>query len=274
MLYAVFVSLIFWLVGQTWMERQIVDERMKKVTDPVGWRLGRKGAIFKPEFVGEKGALKNMFAFRVAPSLQQVTVFIVICGAVSTVIFLKLQAPIFSKAVLAMAFSIVALRFLRSVAERRRVDLMRNELPGAMDLMVICLEAGLGINSAFLRVSNEMEGTPLGEELKQTFNEVSAGVPLDSALRNFAKRAKIAELNAIVVAIIQAQKMGTALAATFRIQAESLREQYKMRMKEKIMKMPIKILFPLVFFIFPVLFLVILGPAAIAIYKQFIQGGL
>jgi tight adherence protein C len=138
-------------------------------------------------------------------------------------------------------------------------------------LIVICLEAGLGINAAFLRVSNEMPNAILGRELRQTLNEMTAGIPLDKALRNLSTRAAIPEISGVVVSVIQAQKMGTALAQTFRVQAESLRETYRLKMKEHIMKVPIKILLPLVLFILPSIFVVILGPAFMTIMEQFSQ---
>ncbi len=155
---------------------------------------------------------------------------------------------------------VLVIRIFRLAGKRKRLERIQRELPGALDLMVVCLEAGLAINSALLRIANEMEGSPLGKELRRAASEVNAGIPLEDALRNLAKRTDISDLNTIVSAIIQAQKMGSSLALTFRVQADTLREKYKMNIKERIQKIPVKILFPLVLFIFPALFVVILGP--------------
>ena len=273
LLFCFFVTGIVYLLGSTMMDRQVIDERVKKFSRPgAGRSATQRTDILKAEFFAKKTNLRRLFEFKVAPNPQQVVVFLIVWGAVTFLIFSKLNLPPLSKVVLAALVSFVALRMLKIIAVRRRRAALERELPGTLDLIVICLEAGLGINAAFLRVSNEMENTPLGGELKQTFNEVSAGIPLDMALRNLAKRTETGDINAIVVSVIQAQKMGTAIATTFRVQSESLREKYKMKMKEKIMKVPIKILFPLVFFIFPTLFVVILGPAMISIVKQFGTG--
>lgn len=262
------VTGLVWYFGNGFLEKQIVEERMKRFTRPFGSQRLKDG-ILKTEFNAKK-SFKRSFDMG-AVKFENIASYLVVWIGISFFLVFKVNAPPFFKFLFIVIFPLWVMQILKWTAKRRRRARIEKELPGTLDLIVICLEAGLGINAAFLRVSNEMENSPLGDDLKQTFNEVSAGVPLDQALRNFARRAAIPDLNAIVVAVIQAQKMGTAVAMTFRVQAESLREQYKMRMKEKIMKAPVKVLFPLVFFIFPALFIVILGPAMISIFNQFVQ---
>jgi tight adherence protein C len=181
------------------------------------------------------------------------------------VLIVVLPFPWANKLILLVAAPILAVRMTRLVLLRRYIEQMERALPGALDLIVVCLEAGLGINAALLRVANELEGTPLGRELKQMVHEIAAGLPLEDALRTFARRSRVEETHAMVTAIIQAEKLGSSIAVTFRVQAETLRERYKMKIKEKIQKIPIKILFPLVFFIFPALFVVVLGPAILSV---------
>lgn len=232
-------------------------------------KLARTKSIYKSN-KKESELSRKMKEIRSAMSPTQFIVFVSLWMAAAGYVFLMVDIPFMNKLLLAIIPGVVAGRIIVIMTKRNRIAKLKQELPGAMDLIVICLEAGVSINAAFLRVANELgEDSPLGKELRQTFNEVNAGMPLDAALKNFAKRTNIEDINVVVAAIVQAQKLGSALALTFRVQANSLREKYRLRLKEEIQKVPIKILFPLVFFIFPTLLLVILGPAMIQIMKTF-----
>lgn len=210
-----------------------------------------------------------MFNFPIFPSVQHILIFGGIWLGSTYGLFFKTTLPGGTKGLLAFLFAFVLLPVLRLATIRYRHTLIRKDLPGTLDLIVVCLEAGLGISAAFLRVANELGNVPLGDELRLTFNQINAGIPFEIGMRNFGRRCNLTEINALVVTVIQSQKMGTAMAKTFRVQSESIRELYRLKAKEEIMKIPIKILFPLVFFIFPALFVVILGPAVINIVKTF-----
>ncbi len=164
--------------------------------------------------------------------------------------------------ILAIGFNVAT--FMYGVRKTRRITRIQRDLPGAIDLMVICLAAGLGISASFERVSREMEGSVLGDEFRRMVNESNSGMPLEEALRNFAARLDLPEVSGIVGPIIQAHKSGASISETFQIQAESLREKMKLQVKEKMLRVPVLVLFPMLVFIMPVIFILVLGPALVS----------
>jgi tight adherence protein C len=138
-------------------------------------------------------------------------------------------------------------------------------LPDALDFLVVCVEAGLGLNAALLRVGSEIKvkSRALGEELTLVNQEMRTGVSRERALRHLSQRNMVEDLNVVVASLILADKLGTSIADTLRAQAESLRTRVRQRAEERAAKSGIKLLFPLVFMILPTLFIVILGPAMI-----------
>lgn len=138
-------------------------------------------------------------------------------------------------------------------------------LPGTLDLLVVCVEAGMSIQSALVRVAEETKGNPLSEEFKYTFHELNAGSPLDEAFQHLGQRTKVADLQALSTSITQADKLGIGLGETLRNQAKFLRETIRMRTREKIMKLPIKMIIPVVFFIMPAIFTVVAGPSLLQV---------
>jgi len=144
-------------------------------------------------------------------------------------------------------------------------------LPGALDLLVICLEAGLAMDAAVVRVATELgRGNPiLGGELLQVSREVQAGLPRRDALRNLADRTGVAELTTLTALLAQSDRLGTSVAQALRVQAESMRTRRRQRAEEQAAKAAVKIVFPLVFCIFPALFVVVLGPALLTVAAMF-----
>jgi tight adherence protein C len=143
-------------------------------------------------------------------------------------------------------------------------------LPDAFDLITTCVEAGLGLEAALARVSEKVEG-PFGEELNIMLREVAMGKLRRDALREVAERTGVPDLTAFINAVVQAESMGTSIAAVLRVQAEQMRTKRRQRAEQQAQAAPIKMMFPLVLFIFPTLFIVILGPAAISIYESFVS---
>lgn len=141
--------------------------------------------------------------------------------------------------------------------------------PDALDLMTVCIEAGLGTEAAMTRVAEEIEtGSPvLSEELRLVTLELRAGAPRERALRNLALRTGVDQVNGFVSMIVQAERFGTSIAQALRIHAEMLRTERRQRAEEAAAKIALKLLFPLIFFIFPSLMLVLMGPAMIQIYR-------
>lgn len=141
--------------------------------------------------------------------------------------------------------------------------------PDALDLMTVCVEAGLGVEAAIDRVAGDIghKSMVLSEELSMVGLELRAGSDRERALRNLAIRTGVEEVEAWVALIIQAERFGTSIASALRIHAEMLRTKRRQRAEEAAAKIALKLLFPLIFCIFPSLLLVLLGPAFIQIYR-------
>lgn len=156
--------------------------------------------------------------------------------------------------------------FLRSKA-RKRQEAITDALPDALDLLTVCVEAGLGINSAFLRIAEEfrLSSPTLSEEFDVVNREMVAGKPRMDALRALADRTGVEDVKSLVAMLIQTERLGTSLAQSLRVHSDSLRVRRRQRAEEAAAKTTIKLVFPLVFLLFPALFIVILGPGVLQI---------
>jgi len=152
---------------------------------------------------------------------------------------------------------------------RRRQSNIASGLPDALDFLVICVEAGLGLNSAIILVGQEMQlrCKALSEELLLMNHELRTGMSREQSLRRLAERNPIEDLKILVGSLVLADKLGTNIADTLRAQSDSLRTRVRQRAEVKAAKASLKMLFPLVFLIMPALFIVILGPGIILIVK-------
>jgi tight adherence protein C len=153
-------------------------------------------------------------------------------------------------------------------AVQRRQNEIRSALADSIDLLTICVEAGLGFDAALAHVSKNTDG-PLADEFYRTLQEVQLGRSRNEAMRNLADRSNIPELRAFVLAMVQADIFGVSVANVLRIQAKDMRVKRRQLAEERAMKVPIKVLFPVLFCIFPALFVVILGPAIMRIADVF-----
>src|SRR6185369_12439875 len=147
----------------------------------------------------------------------------------------------------------------------------RKALPDALDLMVVCVEAGLGLNAALNRVGQEMDlvEPALAEELAMTNREIRAGRARDEALRNLGNRTGVDDLKSLVAMLVQTDRFGTSIADSLRVFADSMRTKRRQRAEELVAKAAIKLIFPLLLCIFPALFIVLMGPALIRIWDLF-----
>ncbi len=141
--------------------------------------------------------------------------------------------------------------------------------PDALDLMTVCMEAGLGTEAAMNRVAEDMvhKSNVLSDELRLVNLELRAGAPRDRALRNLALRTGVPEVDGFVSMIIQAERFGTSIADALRVHADMLRVRRRQKAEEAAAKIALKLLFPLIFTIFPSLLLALMGPAMIQIYR-------
>jgi tight adherence protein C len=157
----------------------------------------------------------------------------------------------------------------RKTAQRQKQ--IRNGLPDALDLMIVCIEAGSGIDQSIVKTSDELDIShpALAEELRLVTTEIRAGKPRLEAFKNFASRTKVDEVRSLVAMLIQTDKFGTSVAQALRTHAEVSRTKRRQRAEEKAAKIGVKLVFPLVFCLFPALYVAILGPAVIDYLRVF-----
>ncbi|MEJ2658516.1 MAG: type II secretion system F family protein [Desulfobacterales bacterium] len=155
-----------------------------------------------------------------------------------------------------------------------RKEKLLEGIPDALDLLVVCVEAGMGLDGAIHRVSEETKLTNpiLSDELKLLNLELRAGKSRQDALRNLALRTNIDAMNSLVTLLIQTDKFGTSVAKALRVFSDSFRNQRYQKAEEFAAKIPVKLVLPLILFIFPSLFVIIIGPGAIRIYENIIKG--
>lgn len=155
----------------------------------------------------------------------------------------------------------------------RRKEAMFKGLPDALDMLVVCVEAGMGLDAAISRVGEEMQLTHkvLSDELNQVTYELRAGKHRQEALRNLAQRTDLEDLASLVSLLIQTDKFGTSISQALRVYSDTMRTKRFQRAEEIAAKIGVKMSFPLILFIFPSLFVVILGPALVIVYRIFIS---
>jgi tight adherence protein C len=163
--------------------------------------------------------------------------------------------------------------YLPNVFLARRIESRQREIfenfPDATDLMLVCVEAGLGLDAALIKVGEEMrlKSPVLADELHLVTLELRAGSTKERALKNLAMRTGVEQVDSLVAMLVQAERFGTSIGDSLRVYADELRTKRRLRAEEAAAKIPLKLLFPLIFFIFPSLLLVLLGPAFIQIYR-------
>lgn len=155
---------------------------------------------------------------------------------------------------------------------RRRKDRIVKGFPDALDLLVVCVESGMGLDAAINRVAEEirLSSPVISDELRILNLELRAGKARIDALRNLGVRTDVEEVRSFATLLVQTDRFGTSVAQALRVHSDAMRVRRYQKAEELASKLPVKLLFPLIFFIFPALFVVILGPAAIRIYHSII----
>lgn len=155
----------------------------------------------------------------------------------------------------------------RAVAKRQRE--IFETFPDALDLLTVCVEAGLSLDHALTKVAEEIhiKSLVLSHELQLVLMEMRAGFSKEKALRNLALRTGVEDIDTLVAMLIQSERFGTSIGASLRVHSDNLRTKRRFRAEEAAAKIALKLLFPLIFCIFPTLLLVLLGPAFIQIYR-------
>lgn len=160
--------------------------------------------------------------------------------------------------------------FIVSFIGSSRMQAIFLALPDALDLMVVCVEAGLGLDQAMRRVAEEMKKTyrVLSDEFALANFQLQMGRPRSEVLHELGTRTGVADLRALAAVLIQADKFGSSVAQALRTQSDSMRTRRRQLAEEKAAKTAVKLIFPLVLFIFPGIFVILVGPAAISVVRE------
>ncbi|MES2151443.1 MAG: type II secretion system F family protein [Pseudomonadota bacterium] len=157
---------------------------------------------------------------------------------------------------------------LDRIARRRQRDIFET-IPDALDLLTVCVEAGLSLERALVKVASEVhiKSVVLAQELQLVLMEMRAGFTKEKALRNFALRSGVEDVDTLVAMLIQSERFGTSMGDSLRVHSDNLRSKRRLVAEEAAAKIGLKLLFPLIFCIFPTLLMVLLGPAAMQVTR-------
>jgi tight adherence protein C len=235
--------------------------------------LKRMGAM-APRSVKELGKLQQRLVTAGYRSREALVIFFGIRLAMAVAFFALAATPLFGSSNLAVALSFCALGYvlpgiILARKARQRQHRLRLSLPDALDLLVVSVEAGLGLDQALQRVSDELAFAhpELCDELRLINLELRAGTARADALHNLARRTQLDDLSSLVTMLVQTDKFGTSVAQSLRVHSDTLRTKRRQRAEEAAAKTGAKMVFPLVICIFPAIWVVTLGPAVI----KFIQ---
>ena len=171
----------------------------------------------------------------------------------------------------ALGYLVPGVLLSRQIERRKRE--IREGLPDALDLLVVCVEAGCGLDQAIVKASDELgiSYPALAQELRLITIEIRAGKPRLEAFKNVAARTKVDDMQSLVTLLVQADRFGTSLAQALRTHADTSRTKRRQNAEERAGKLGVKLVFPLVLFLFPAIYIVILGPAVITFVRVFKQ---
>jgi tight adherence protein C len=152
----------------------------------------------------------------------------------------------------------------------KRKERLVNGFPDALDLMVVCVEAGLGLDQAIARVGNEVKQShpDLGDEFILLNLELRAGLSREQGLRNLVNRTDLEDIRSLVALLIQTDRFGTSIGQALRVHSDSMRLKRRLKAEERGAQLPVKLMIPLILFIFPALMVVIIGPGAISLIRN------
>src|SRR3954447_21219846 len=254
---------------------EVTGRRVKASSDEPGYdrvmidTLKKIGAM-APQSRSEMGKLQQRLVTAGYRSQEAVAVFFGIRLGCALAVFFLLATPFIFRPNLLLALGGCALGYLLPTMAlgrlaKRRQHRIRLGLPDALDLLVVSVEAGLGLDQAIQRVGEEVAFAhpDLSDELRLINLELRAGKGRADALRNLAERTGVDDISSLVAMLVQTDKFGTSVAQSLRVHSETVRTKRRQRAEEAAAKTGVKMVFPLVFCIFPAIFVVTIGPAAI-----------
>jgi tight adherence protein C len=195
-----------------------------------------------------------------------------IAGAAAALLYFQGNTAYLVAAGAAMALFFAPSLFVDQRLAVRRRDI-ENGLPDALDLMVVCIEAGSGLDQAIVKVSDELAiAYPvLANEFRILTSEIRAGKPRMEAFKSLAQRTKVDDVRALVAMLVQTDKFGTSIGQALRTHADVSRDKRRQRAEEKAQQIAVKLVFPLVLCFFPAFYVVVLGPAVIQFVRTFMK---
>jgi tight adherence protein C len=193
----------------------------------------------------------------------------VVCGGATLLVGGSMKLVLFAAVWAALIGWMLPKLYLRSRASKRRKEIDRT-LPDALDLLVVCMEAGLGLNQAIVRMADEIRhfSPATSDEFVLLNLEMRAGVPRAEALRRLGTRMGVADLRSLATMLIQADRFGTSVGQALRVHADTARQKRRQRAEEAAAKTTIKLIFPIVLCVFPSVFAVVLGPAMLGLLRS------
>jgi tight adherence protein C len=256
---------------------EIRGEPMGEATSAYGKKMAESFVTlsrYAPTPAGEMGKLRARLVASGYRRPEALAVFIGARLGLALVSLLLVALPVFGRPNILFALLAAALGYLlpgmalARIAQRRQ-HRIRLSLPDALDLLVVSVEAGLGLDQAIQRVGEELAFAhrDLSDELRLVNLELRAGTARADALHNLATRTGVDDLSSLVAMLIQTDKFGTSVAQSLRVHSDTLRTKRRQRAEEAAAKTGVKMVFPLVFCIFPAIWVVTIGPAAIKIVQ-------
>lgn len=243
----------------------------RRPLDSIAGRLGDFAARRTGSFGEDKIREKLISAGMYGTTPRKVLGYQVLCAIAFSLLALWLISAgggsIIFAVVIAVAAGVggwFAPMYYVELKRRKRMELIDKQMPDMIDLLVVTIEAGLGI-LASMRVASETMSDPLGQELRLTLQEQRMGLSVGQAIESLGRRADAANMRIFVRAITQGERLGVSIGTTMRNLSVEMRKRRRAMAEERAQKMPIKMMFPLIFFIFPALFIVILTPMVISI---------
>ena len=253
----------------------------ERVVVPVLLRVGELSARFTPQHLIEDTELKIELAgnpIRMAAATFLASRFVIagVLGSFLTIIFIFAPSDKINPYVVVPIFTVIGFFFpqlwLQSKIDRRQKEI-RKAMPDALDLLTICVEAGLGFDAAMAKVSEKWDNE-LSLSFARSIREVQFGKLRRDALKDMADRIGIAEMTSFIAAVIQSEQLGVSMAKVLRIQSEQMRVKRRQMAEEEAHKAPVKMIIPMAFLTFPSIFIVLLAPAAFSMMVNFTGKGI
>jgi tight adherence protein C len=252
-----------------------VESPARRPIDSVAGRLGdwvaRRSDRFSVGLIRDKLISAGMYG----TTPRKVLGYQVLCAIAFSLVVLWLIPAMGGSIIFAVVLAVAAgvggwfaPTYYIELKRRQRMELIDRQMPDFIDLLVVTIEAGLGI-LASMRVASESMTDPLGQELRLTLQEQRMGLSVGQAIESLGRRADCDNMRIFVRAITQGERLGVSIGTTMRNLSLEMRKRRRAKAEERAQKMPIKMLFPLIFFIFPSLFIVILTPMVIQIARAF-----